>query len=71
MIKIEKGVPVPKHRVKNSKYPFATMDIKDSFFVAGPDLLSLRAAVAMQARRLKKVFQVDVEGHGARVWRVK
>jgi sortase (surface protein transpeptidase) len=40
MYKIEKGIPIPTHRGKNSKYPFFEMEVGDSFEVETLDKTS-------------------------------
>lgn len=37
MIKIDKKVPIPEHRVRsNKKYPFESMEVGNSFFIECP-----------------------------------
>lgn len=73
---IEKGVPLPASRARSS-YPFADMNIGDSFLVsAGADDMAKQSSkVAVAARnygkRSERKFAIrKVEG-GARVWRVE
>lgn len=75
-IKIEKGVPVPTkswRKERATKYPFSTMEIGDSFFVAGDKearavqaaasrYIGLHEGVAFTTRRVKG---------GLRCWRIR
>lgn len=64
-IKIEKGVPIPDRR---GKYPWADMDVGDSFFVATDKVENFRRNVYGKNRNGKK-FTARAEGNGVRVWR--
>lgn len=81
MIKIDKGVPMPTAatagRVK--QYPFAEMDVGDSFFVAtqGGDIRKTQVRIAGNASAARRANKAcagrkfatrQVEG-GVRVWR--
>jgi len=74
--KVEKKIPVPAYKVRStSRYPFATMEVGDSFFVPVMDVASgksLRQTAYAANYRIKtmtfKVF--DAEG-GFRVFRIK
>jgi len=69
--KIEKGVPVPPPKSgRYAKYPFAKMDIGDSFF-ASEHPTKVRPAASWWANRHAGFkFQTRKEGDGVRVWRV-
>ena len=79
-MKIEKGVPLPEKRVGGSggqcKYPFKSLEIGDSFFVAPTSELaepmrSLKSLVSVYNKKLApKKFAIRREGLGARVFRV-
>jgi len=74
--KVEKKIPVPEYKARStSKYPFASMEVGDSFFVPAIDVASgksLRQTAYAANYRIKtmsfKVFDVD---GGFRVFRVK
>ena len=67
-IKIEKGVPIPPrdrgHR--SSKYPWATMEIGDSFFVPKAKMGS---SASIAGKRYQRKFTTRPEGDGTRIWR--
>lgn len=74
MYKIEKGVPKPSSR-KLRIYPFAEMEIGDSFFIPLSDATTSQmptqvrnAAIAFGHRHGRK-FSVYTEEGGYRVWR--
>lgn len=72
MVRIEKGVPLPTNK---SKYPFAKMEIGDSFVVneTTPSRTSTYAHYAGKRLGMKfTVRTVEEEGRKViRVWRVK
>lgn len=77
-IKIEKGVPMPvRHGGHgNSKYPFATMEVGDSFYIpwGDRDRLKIRSVLsnaisAFQLRNEPKKFSSRKDESGIRVWR--
>jgi hypothetical protein len=73
-IKIERGVPIPK-QTRDSKYPFAYMDIGDSFFVPGAKAASLQNAAKHHSKRTGHAYSsrtVTENGvDGARIWRIE
>jgi len=69
MFKIEKGVPPPK-KGASSKYPFAAMEVNDSFFVPGATPVQLRSAASAFGRRNDQKHSVAKEADGVRVWRI-
>jgi hypothetical protein len=72
MYQIEKGIPVPNLGRKR-KYPFAEMEIGDSFLVPmgdGKNVNSLRISIRNLARFLApKRFAISIQEGGLRVWR--
>jgi hypothetical protein len=66
MIKIDKQIPIPNGR---NKYPFAEMEIGDSFFVANvrSSNIQLRYYKPKQFTR-RSVVKDGVQG--VRVWRI-
>ena len=79
MIKIDKSIPIPI-KVTSLKYPFADMQIGDSFFVALEKKHKTKRSMASSihgcAKKMQKVikdFKItirSVEG-GVRCWRVQ
>lgn len=69
---IEKNIPLPKGTPNKgySKYPFAEMQVGDSFLFSGP-AGRIRSAVSQHSRRHGGKFSVRIEGRGFRVWRVE
>lgn len=68
MIKIEKGVPVADARVK---YPFADMEVGDSFWIGGlQDPNAPRGAAFRWGSNHGVSFKTRKEKDGVRVWRV-
>jgi hypothetical protein len=73
MIKIDKGIPVPDSKAGPfAKYPFASMEIGDSFF--SENISSVGVAASFNGKKQGKKFicrRVTEDGiSGARVWRV-
>lgn len=71
-IKIEKGVAIPKMTrtapTRESKYPFAKMEVNDSFFVdIEPKKFS--GTVYAAAKRTGRRFTIRAWEKGSRVWR--
>lgn len=75
---IEKGVPIPKsgrgaNQRGRSKYPFAQMDVGDSF-PAKKHYSTLKASARLFVRAgggKGRAYIVRRTGDGCRVWRVK
>jgi len=65
-IKIDKGVPVPLNR--RTKYPWADMEVGDSFFVVTDKIANFKRNVYAKNRNGKE-FTARAEGDGCRVWR--
>lgn len=76
-IAIESGVPLPTKETKKSRYPFARMNVGDSFLIEGAknsssyEAMRVRSAASHYARRDGKKFTVRVVEGGIRVWRVE
>ena len=74
---IEKGIPVPPPRhgtsqsnAARTKYPWADMDIGDSFLVRDKSQNAMATTASYHAKKLGRNFRAaNVEG-GVRVWRV-
>lgn len=71
---VDKGIPVPaKAAGRPSVYPFATMEIGDSFFVPGDSrklVNSLARTAHYHAQKSGKKFATRMADGGARVWRI-
>jgi hypothetical protein len=69
--KIEKNVPIAPRRLK-TRYPYAILEIGDSFFVPKntPSQMAGSRQWA-QFREPMKVFTLRREGDGCRVWRIQ
>lgn len=69
-IKIDKGIPVPdESRGANGKYPFADLEIGDSFFV-NVKQVAVCSSAAGYGKRHNKKFTTRSENGGTRVWRI-
>ena len=72
MYKIEKNIPVAKLKTSKPKYPFAEMEVGDSFFVKGNDKKKQSVAVAVHYYKVSnqdKKFCTRTNEEGIRVWR--
>ena len=68
--KIETGIPVPPGgHDKNRKYPFATMNVGDSVFVAADPNNLFRGAAYAYGKANGKKFTVRKMPDGFRCWR--
>jgi hypothetical protein len=75
MIKIDKGIPIPRHRKgPKPKYPFAQMSIGDSFFAAA-SANTLSSSSYQHTTRIGGKFSmratVEDGVTGYRVWRIE
>lgn len=73
MIKVEKGIPIPEKPRKGgkpAKYPWATMDVGDSFFVEGVPLANFASGAYNAAKLLNRKFSLRTVEGGVRVWRI-
>jgi hypothetical protein len=73
-IVVRSGVPLPSPRgrgVRESKYPFASMAVGDSFVLADASARTVRRAVAVFQKKFKSKFAVRVIAEGVGVWRVE
>ena len=73
MIKVESGIPVPARTSRQggrpSIYPFAGLDVGDSFFIPGKTVKTMSQTASKAAKRLGiEVITRTVDG-GVRVWR--
>lgn len=72
---IEKGIPVSKPTGRNGsppKYPWADMEVGDSFFIDEPSSKRSRNAMNYRNRRYPntKFASRSMDG-GRRIWRIK
>lgn len=68
-IKIESNIPIPESKT-GPKYPFAQMEVGDSFFCASGLSDQLRNSLRNNAYRFKpKSFVIRKVDGGLRVWR--
>lgn len=71
-LKIEKNVPIPNVAQKIEKYPFAKMDIGDSFFVefSKKDALRMQRSMHYIQKKLKIKLVSRINENGIRIWRI-
>lgn len=77
MFQIESGIPIPPRRSPNiAVYPFAEMNVGDSFFVPKSDggtvtaaLSRVQSAAGAHSRRHGGKFSIRRQDDGVRVWR--
>jgi hypothetical protein len=76
-IEIEKNVPTPNSEGGKTKYPFAQMEVNDSFFVPNGNANSINSAAGVFRKTkqptwkftVRKVKENDIKG--VRVWRTQ
>jgi len=66
-VELDKGVPLP---VARKKYPYAVMEVGDSFFVAEGGIQNVCNQNYRMGKKLGMSFIARKEGDGVRVWRV-
>lgn len=75
MISIDKNVPLPEGVARETKWPFADMEVGDSFFAAGHTSNQMTNAASHWRKKKGWAFACrNVEEQnvkGARVWRTK
>lgn len=73
MYTIEKNVPAPKRKTRTIKYPFADMQVGDSFCApVSWQALYNTSRYFLKTRKLEGwKFRAAEEEGGARIWRVK
>jgi hypothetical protein len=69
MIKIERGIPLPKKKKRAAVYPFDLMNVGDSFLVSKEKIKAVRQAVIAIPKDGRK-FVTRTMPNGLRVWRV-
>lgn len=76
LIKIDKQIPMPSKGSGNyQKYPFPTMEVADSFFVAGMDASRMSGSTSYAQLKYNRRFMVRTVTEngvkGCRVWRTE
>ena len=75
MIAVDKNVPIPPRERgweggQAPKYPWATMEIGDSFYVPGATQKNMSGPIFHAMQRTGRKFISRKEGDGVRVWRI-
>lgn len=70
MYKIDKGIPIQKFN-SLTKYPWAEMEVGDSFFVPGTRVTRLNGSKAYWERKLSTKYITRTKEGGVRVWRIE
>lgn len=68
LVKIEKGIPLPSHG--NAKYPWAAMEIGDSFLVTHIPMKSIQRIASAAGPVHQRKFSTRTVDGGIRVWRI-
>ena len=68
-IAVEKDIPVPTVRARVSKYPYASLEINDSFVIENGNLQHVCNLNYITGKKLNKKFICRTEGSNVRVWR--
>jgi hypothetical protein len=75
MYEIEKNVPMPSNHGPKPAYPWRTMEVGDSFFVAvdknSQRHRSICAQSSMAGKQLDRQFTTRWVDGGVRIWRTK
>lgn len=72
--KIENDFAIPAERqprTRRSKYPWAELEVGQSFLVEGALLRSMSSTASHAGRRSKKKFLVRTAEGGVRIWRLE
>lgn len=64
---VDKNVP---YRGRPARYPFASMDVGDSFLVTDAAWLNARTCAYSYGRRHNMKFKSKAEGRHLRIWRI-
>ena len=70
MYEIDKGIALPKEKVKHN-YPHEELQVGESFLVQGGNMNVLCNYNRIKGKRLDRQFVCRKEGDGIRVWRVR
>lgn len=78
MIKLDKNIPIPVASKKTGprKYPFAEMEIGDSFFIEATSIQQIarkRSTLCVSAKRMGDNYKITIKRviGGIRCWRVQ
>ena len=76
MFKVERNVPITpqatgRPAIRASLYPFAELNVGDSFAVTTNNPQKIRSAAHHWGKTLGRVFQTRLTDEGIRCWRVK
>lgn len=70
-VEIDKGIPIPPRTFgRPAVYPFATMEVGDSFLYRGGMTTGCTAA-SVNGKRLGRKFVTRKTPDGIRIWRVE
>lgn len=67
---VEKNIPIPDKRRKRI-YPWDSLSVGDSFFVAGGDLNGLCSAAGYRMKTRAEKYTCRQSEGGVRVWRTE
>ena len=70
MIQIEKNIPLPPEKKRNT-YPYKQMDIGESFLVSEGKMQIVCNANYRPSKAMGMKFIARKEGNGVRVWRIE
>jgi len=69
--KVEKDIPIPEIKERASKYPFAQMEVGDSFLVKDKRIKqNVESMMYYHSKKWNKRFTLRTVSEGVRVWRV-
>lgn len=75
MFEIEKNLPLPERQRgtpgRNAKYPFAKLEVGDSFFIPGIKVQSASRNANYHSMRLGRKFVCRTVDGGVRIWRIE
>jgi len=71
MINIDKNIPIPKPRGSSNYYPWASMEVGDSFLIPTHKHNNVSAATRYAKLRYKHKYSARKEEGGIRVWRIE
>jgi hypothetical protein len=71
-MKIDRGIPLPpSRRGRGSSWPFAELQVTDSFLVTGQPQTQVAARMKYWSERLSRRFATRKVDGGIRVWRIE
>ena len=72
-IRVQKGIPLPPKQVggRRSKYPYARMEIDDSFFLPYRKTFTVPKMPALAGRKFVRRLVTESGVQGVRVWRTE